>query len=66
MFLNIALLIAGVLFLAYGIKNRLKFWIIIGLVVVLLGGVSACVDYASAADGINNARVPFVIDRLGK
>ena len=67
MILNIVLLMIGALFLFYGIKQKLKFWIIIGLVVVCLGAVSAYVDYTtSGMDGINNSRVPFVIDHFMK
>lgn len=65
MILNIALLVLGALFLYYGIKNKLKFWIIVGALVVGLGAVSVCVDcMASGTDGINSSRVPFVIDHI--
>lgn len=67
MILNIVLLAVGALFLFYGIKNKLNFWIIIGLLVVGLGAVSAYVDCtASEMDGIHNSRVPFVIDHFIK
>lgn len=65
MILNFVLLMIGALFLLYGIKQKLKFWIIIGAVVICLGAVSACADFAATgADGINGSRVPFVIDRF--
>lgn len=63
--LNIVLLIIGALFLLYGIKQKLKFWIIIGALIVCLGAISAYVDYtASGMDGINDSRVPFVVDHF--
>lgn len=67
MLLNIVLLMIGALFLFYDIKQKLKFWIIIGVLIVCLGAVSAYVDYtALGTDGINNSRVPFVIGRFMK
>lgn len=67
MILNIVLLIIGALFLFYGIKQKLKFWISIGVLIVCLGAISAYVDYtASGMDGITNFRVPFVIDHFIK
>lgn len=67
MALNLVLLMLGALFLLYGIKQKLKFWIIIGLLIVCLGAVSAYVDFAAAGtDGINNSRIPFAIDHFMK
>lgn len=67
MLLNIVLLMIGALFLFYGIKQKLKFRIIIGVLIVCLGAVSAYVDYmTSGMDGINNSRIPFVIGRFMK
>lgn len=67
MILNIVLLMIGALFLFYGIKQKLKFWISIGVLIVCLGAISAYVDYtALGTDGINNSRVPFVTDHFMK
>lgn len=67
MILNILLLIVGALFLLYGIRNKLKFWIVIGLLLLCFAAVSAYVDYtASKMVGIANSRIPFVIDSFRK
>lgn len=65
MILNIVLLIIGAMFLIYGIKNKLKFWIAAGALLVCLGAISAYVDFvAPGTDGINNSRVPFLIGSI--
>lgn len=65
--MNIVLLMIGALFLFCGIRQKLKFWIIIGVLVICLGAVSASVDcMTSGMDGINNSRIPFVIGHFMK
>lgn len=65
MILNLVLLILGALFLLYGIKQKLNFWIVIGAVLLGLGAVSVCMDLTAAGtDGIDGHRLPFVIDRF--
>lgn len=67
MVLNIVLLIAGALFLFFGIKNKLKFWIVAGVLIVCLSAISAYMDFtAPGTDSINDSRVPFVIDHFIK
>lgn len=67
MILNIVLLMIGALFLFCGISQKLKFWIIIGVLIICLGAVSAYVDcMTSGMDGINNSQVPFVTDHFMK
>lgn len=65
MILNIVLLILGILFLFYGIRKKLKFWVVVGAVLLCFGAVSAYVDYTVVGpNGINNSRIPFVIDHF--
>ena len=64
MILNVVLLILGALFLFYGIRNKLKFWIIAGALLLCFGAVAAYVDYTvGAADGVDTSRLPFLLDR---
>ncbi len=67
MVLNIVLILLGVISLVFGVKNKLKVWIVIGLILLGCGVVSACVDYATMGveDSANpNARLPFVLDHF--
>lgn len=67
MFLNIILLLVGVVFLIYGIRNKLKFWIAIGAVVLCMGVVSVCVDrMLPGAENNVNQRLPVVITNTMK
>lgn len=67
MLLNIILLILGALFLFYGIKNQLKFWIVIGSLLLCFGAVSAIVDYCFPGTAeANNARIPFILDHFAR
>ncbi len=64
MILNIVLVIIGLASLFFGIKNKLKLWIVIGVILFGSGLVSGVVDYKTAGveTDINGGRVPMVID----
>lgn len=66
MILNIILLLAGAVSLIFGIKTKLKMWIVIGLILVGFGGISAIIDYKmmGGADSAINTRLPFVIGNM--
>lgn len=68
MILNILMILIGAVFLVYGIRKKLKFWIVVGAVILGLGAVSAGVDFFAAGNDTNdiNNRLPFVIDGLVK
>lgn len=64
MILNIVLVIIGLVLLLFGIKNKLKLWIVIGVILFVAGVISGIVDYKTAgtATGIDGGRVPMVVD----
>lgn len=67
MILNVILLVIGAVSIIYGIKTKLKMWLVIGLILFACGAVSAYVDVRTMGlESITNpnARVPFVIDNL--
>lgn len=64
MVLNLILLVAGAALLIFGIKTKLKMWIIIGLFLMSCGAVSAFVDYKTGGMDVNTSRLPFVIDKF--
>ena len=68
MILNILVILIGAVFLAYGIQKKLKFWIVVGAVILGLGAVSAGVDFFAAGNDTNdiNNRLPFVINGFVK
>lgn len=67
MLLNVVLCLIGVLFLIYGIRKKLTFWIVIGAALLGFSVISACVDYAvGGTGGIEGSRLPFVIDYFAK
>lgn len=69
MIFNIAVLILGALALIYGIKQKIKFWIVVGAVLVGLGLASSAVDLMIPAGDTTNAtntRLPFVINSIMK
>lgn len=67
MVLNLVIMLIGAAFLIYGIKTKTKFFIIAGGILLCFGLISAGIDYKmGAAGGIDNNRVPFVIDRMMK
>lgn len=70
MVLNIVFLLIGAAFVFYGVKNKLKFWIVIGGFLLCLSLISACIDYKMGGieNGVNdiNHRIPFIIDHAVK
>ena len=65
MIMNIILILIGVAMLIYGIKNKTKFFIIVGAVLIGLGLISAGIDYAIGRTGeVDTHRVPFMIDNM--
>lgn len=65
MILNVILLLIGAAFLVYGIKNKTKFFIIAGAVLICFGLVSAGMDYVmDGAGGVDTHRLPFMIDGM--
>lgn len=67
MILNIILIITGVALLFYGLKEKLKMWIVIGLVLLGCGLFSTYVDYRTyGIESITNPnyRIPFIIDHM--
>lgn len=65
MILNLILLVVGGLFLFYGIRKKLRFWIVVSVLILCLGVISIGVDYRLSADGNSiNTRLPFVITNL--
>ncbi|MCQ2443069.1 MAG: hypothetical protein MJ077_08190 [Oscillospiraceae bacterium] len=68
MILNIILLAIGVISLIFGIKTKLKLWIVIGLILIGFGGISALIDYKMMGgdDIAINSRLPFVIGNMMK
>lgn len=69
MIINIVLLVLGVISLIYGMKNKLKLWMVIGAILICCGAVSAYVDYKTFGidGGANpNSRLPFVMDHFMK
>lgn len=63
MILNIILLLIGIALLIYGVRCKAKFFIIAGAVLLCFGLISAGIDLMGAG-GIDNHRVPFVIDGM--
>ncbi|MBQ0000431.1 MAG: hypothetical protein KBT01_02680 [Clostridiales bacterium] len=64
MVLNIILLVAGIISLIFGIRNKLKLWIVVGCILILCGSVSAYMDYKMPSVEDPNGRVPFMIDKF--
>ncbi len=64
--INIILLLIGIVLLIYGIKNRLRFFIIAGSVLLIFGMISIGIDYKMGSGDLANSRVPFVIDGMMK
>lgn len=65
MVINIVLLILGAVFLVYGIKKKLTFWIVAGAVILCLGGVSLYMDFTMGGAGeAAGHRLPYVIDHF--
>lgn len=66
MILNIILLAIGAISLIFGIKTKLKMWMVIGLILMGFGGISAFIDYKlmGDADSAINARLPFVLNNM--
>lgn len=65
MFMNLAIVLIGAVLLVYGIKSKTKFFIIAGCVLLGFGLISAGIDYKmGAAGGVDNHRVPFVINAV--
>lgn len=64
--LNVVLLLFGIASFIYGIKNKLKFWMVVGVILLFLGLISAGIDYkmAGAENSTNdiNYRLPFLIN----
>lgn len=62
MILNIILMLIGAVALIYGIKNKTKFFIIAGAVLLGFGVISAGFDYfMGGADEVATHRLPFII-----
>lgn len=65
MILNLVLLLIGAVFLVYGIRKKLKFWIVVGAVLLGLALASVGMDFLTggAVNETNdiNYRLPFVI-----
>ena len=60
--INICLLVIGLIALFFGIKNKLKYLIVIGAVLMAFGLFSAYVDYiAFVTWSIDNHRIPVTI-----
>lgn len=66
MLINIFLLLIGIVLLLYGIKNKLRFFIIAGVVLLCFGMISIGIDYKMGDGDFANGRVPFVIDGMMK
>lgn len=68
MILNILMILIGAVFLVYGIRKKLKFWIAVGAVVLALGAVSAGVDFFTAGNETNdiNHRLPFILNGIAR
>ena len=63
--INICLLAIGLIALFFGIKDKLKYLIVIGAVLMALGLISAYVDYRTFGIwSIDNHRIPFTIDHM--
>ena len=63
--INICLLAIGLIALFFGIKDKLKYLIVIGTVLMALGLFSAYVDYRTFGIwSIDNHRIPFTIDHM--
>ena len=63
--INICLFVSGLIALFLGIKNKLKYLIVIGAVLMALGLFSAYVDYRTFGTwSIDNHRIPFTIDHM--
>ncbi|MCQ2507607.1 MAG: hypothetical protein MJ097_02320 [Dorea sp.] len=65
--LNLVLLAIGLIALFFGIKNKLKYLIVIGVILLAFGLFSAYVDYRTYGTwSIDNHRIPFTIDHMMK
>jgi len=65
MIINIILMLIGAVLLIYGIKNKIKFFIIAGVVMIGLGLISLGIDYAMDGAGeVDTHRLPFIIDGM--
>lgn len=68
MILNIVLLLTGVISLLFGIRNKLKFWIAVGGILLCIGIFSVCIDIKMAGTENNtndiNYRIPFLINNF--
>lgn len=63
--INSVVLVIGLIALFGGIKNKLKYLIVIGAVLMAIGLFSAYVDYRTHGTGsIDNHRIPFIIDHM--
>ena len=63
--INICLLVIGLIALFFGIKDKLKYLIVIGAVLMAFGLFSAYVDYRTSGTwSIDNHRIPFTIDHM--
>ena len=63
--INICLLVIGLIALFFGIRDKLKYLIVIGTVLMALGLFSAYVDYRTFGIwSIDNHRIPFTIDHM--
>ena len=64
---NLVLLAIGLIIIFFGIKNKLKYLIVIGAILLALGLFSAYVDYNTYGTwSIDNHRIPFTIDHMVK
>lgn len=65
MMINIVLFLIGIIALFFGIKEKLKYLIVIGTGILVIALLSAYFDYKTTGTiGFNNNRVPFVIDKM--
>lgn len=66
MMVNIILLLIGIVTGIYGIKTRMKLFVIVGGALVFLSLISAGIDYKMGMSSFDNHRLPFVIDGMMK
>ena len=63
--INICLFVIGLIALFFGIKDKLKYLIVIGAVLMAFGLFSAYVDYRTSGTwSIDSHRIPFTIDHM--